>query len=442
MEEKGSSRATPQSSTTEIDHLQALSPATLKLNDPSLEKNQEAQGPEIKDTSSQAPDQKHFSPLRKEVILAVVASVGFLGPLSSTIYIPAILDVEKGLDTTISLVNLTISMYILFLGAGPLDALWPPSYGLFLFLRIIQAIGSSASQVIGAGVIADIFSIHDRGKRMGIFFLGPLLGPVVGPIIGGVINQHLGWRWLFWILTIVGGVFTIAIIFLLPETLANTKKLTWFNPLAPLYYFRYPAVSLAATYPAVCFGFMYLLITILPETMTELYQWNSTQVGLSFLSGGIGNVVGTLVGGRLADWTRRRGMEQGGGEAVPEHRLHAVWFGAPLVPIGFLIYGWCLQADTHFMGPLIGYFIQGVGLMIGFTVVNTYFVDVFASRAASVVGAAAFYRCVFATVTPLFAMNMEEGLGHGWTYTVIAIICALATLCIVAVVLRGQKWHP
>lgn len=407
--------------------------------------------------------------MRKEVILAVVASVGFLGPLSSTIYIPAVLDVEKGLNTTISLVNLTISMYILFLGAGPL--VWAPlsemigrryvyisstiiytgasvgcalapSYGLFLFLRIIQAIGSSASQVIGAGVIADIFSIHDRGKRMGIFFLGPLLGPVVGPIIGGVINQHLGWRWLFWILTIIGGVFILAIILFLPETLANPRRLSLFNPLSPLYYFKYPAVSLAATYPAICFGFMYFLITILPETMTAKYGWNSTQVGLSFLAGGIGNVVGTLSGGRLADWARKRGIQHRGGEAAPEDRLHAVWFGAPLVPIGFLIYGWCLQADTHFMGPLIGYFIQGIGLMIGFTVVNTYFVDVFAKRAASVVGGAAFYRCVLATVTPLFAVDMDNALGDGLTYTILAIICAVFTLCIVAVVLRGHRWRP
>ena len=32
---------------------------------------------------------------------------------------------------------------------------------------------------------------------------GPLLGPVVGPIAGGLLGQHVGWRWIFWVLTIV-----------------------------------------------------------------------------------------------------------------------------------------------------------------------------------------------------------------------------------------------
>lgn len=38
---------------------------------------------------------------------------------------------------------------------------------------------------IGAGVIADMIPVADRGKAYGFFYIGPLVGPVIGPTLGG-----------------------------------------------------------------------------------------------------------------------------------------------------------------------------------------------------------------------------------------------------------------
>ena len=38
---------------------------------------------------------------------------------------------------------------------------------------------------------------------MAVFAVGPLLGPVIRPVMGGFIAENAGWRWSFWVLTIV-----------------------------------------------------------------------------------------------------------------------------------------------------------------------------------------------------------------------------------------------
>lgn len=54
-----------------------------------------------------------------------------------------------------------------------------------------------------------------------------ILGPAVAPITGGYIDQYLGWRWIFYIKTIMGGVLTVLSYLFIKETLyiPNAKQL-------------------------------------------------------------------------------------------------------------------------------------------------------------------------------------------------------------------------
>jgi MFS family permease len=54
-----------------------------------------------------------------------------------------------------------------------------------------------------------------------MYLLGPLPGPTLGPLFGGLIVQRLGWRWRFWILTIVCTVNTLGGYLFLIETYAT-----------------------------------------------------------------------------------------------------------------------------------------------------------------------------------------------------------------------------
>ena len=111
---------------------------------------------------------------------------------------------EFGVSAT--LVNLTIALYMLAMSIFPL---WWSSFSETLgrrdiyivsfFLNIIFSLlsalsaniamlivfrmlsgGASASvQAVGAGTVADIWAPHERGRAMGIFYLGPLMGPML-----------------------------------------------------------------------------------------------------------------------------------------------------------------------------------------------------------------------------------------------------------------------
>jgi len=57
---------------------------------------------------------------------------------------------------------------------------------------------------IGAATLADIFDPEERGSKMGLFYIAPLLGPSLGSIFGGVFTTAFTWRGPFYFLTIVG----------------------------------------------------------------------------------------------------------------------------------------------------------------------------------------------------------------------------------------------
>lgn len=88
---------------------------------------------------------------------------------------------------------------------------------MFIVLRALSGGASASVQAVGAGTIADIWEVRERGRAMGLFYLGPLMGPLLAPIIGGALAQSLRWRSTLWFLVIYGGVMVVLIVFALPE---------------------------------------------------------------------------------------------------------------------------------------------------------------------------------------------------------------------------------
>ena len=110
-----------------------------------------------------------------------------------------------------------MTCFILYIAANIGLAL-QNSYAALFLLRCLQSSGSSGTIALSSGVVADVATASERGSYMGFVTAGALLGPAVGPVIGGVLAQFLGWRSIFWFLTIFGASFLVIFAIFFPET--------------------------------------------------------------------------------------------------------------------------------------------------------------------------------------------------------------------------------
>ncbi|CAE6342309.1 unnamed protein product [Rhizoctonia solani] len=189
-----------------------------------------------------------YTKREKWYVVGMAALAGLYSPLASSVYFPAIPTMAIAFGKSIELINLTVTMYMVFQGISPMLwggladrfgrrpvyltcllllllssiglALVPTNaYWLLMVLRCFQAAGAASMIALGAGVISDIATPGERGGFMGLFSLGPMIGPCIGPIIGGLLSGGLGWRSMFWFQAIATGVMLVFMVLTFPETL-------------------------------------------------------------------------------------------------------------------------------------------------------------------------------------------------------------------------------
>ncbi|ORY91427.1 major facilitator superfamily domain-containing protein [Syncephalastrum racemosum] len=421
-------------------------------------------------------DPMALSNARKQMIIFVVALSGISGPLGSMIYMPGLLSVASDLDTTSAAVNGTVSSYVVFMGVAPL--IWASLsdfYGrkrmyllsillsivaaiicaravniaMLIVFRALQSAGASASQTLGAGVIADTIPVARRGRAYGFFYIGPLIGPVIGPTIGGFLCQYLGWRSTFYFLAILGAVLFALVAVFLPETLRKKKDVenkqaahSVFRAFAPMIgMLGDPTILVITAYSTVIFGCLYLLNPTITDTFQTLYGYNEWQVGLCYLAFGVGLMVGSVLAGQYSDYMLRRLRAKNQGKVIAEMRLRAAVPSFFLIPAGYLIYGWTTQKAIGVYAPIIGLFVYALGQMSAFTPSNVYLVDSQPGRSASAVGINNCFRSIVAAIVTIFSTDALHNLGPGILYTIVAAVNIVNIVFVVIAMIFGQRWR-
>ena len=82
---------------------------------------------------------------------------------------------------------------------------------MFLFFRILQAIGNAMIFANLNAMISSAFPENERGRAFGITSMSVFVGLIIGPILGGAITEIVGWRTLFYLDTIIGIIAAYAI---------------------------------------------------------------------------------------------------------------------------------------------------------------------------------------------------------------------------------------
>ncbi|KJR87362.1 MFS multidrug transporter [Sporothrix schenckii 1099-18] len=373
------------------------------------------------------------------------------------------------------------------------------TYAALIVLRGLQSAGSASTIAVGSGVVGDVSTRANRGGLMAVFQAGMLVPVAIGPIIGGVLaGSSLGWRSIFWFLAIYSGVFLLFLIVLLPETLRalvgnggrNPQTLGPFARYPLRLYQKYtkvpftPAAALASdgsssnrkkvdvlaslrilfskqAGPVVLFLATYyagwqMCITAMSTLFASEYDLSETQIGLTFISNGIGSIVGTLIAGKLLDMDYRRvkntavAAEDGPeGGTVDSHvslekaRLRLLPIFATIQCGSLLMFGWTIDRHVHIAAPIVSTFITGWTAITTQTAVSTYLVDVFHAghRAAAAGASINLARCLLAAGGTTFIMPLINRIGTGLAFTVCASLQFVALAGLAVQWQYGAAWR-
>jgi len=186
--------------------------------------------------------------------------------------------------------------------------------GALIGTRILQGIGCSAVLSVGAGTVGDIYRPTERANAMAWFYSGVLLGPALSPVLAGIFTQYTSetWRATQYFLCAAAALSVVLIAFFLPETshpvLPHHKAkeergkkfvLYVFNPFVSLGLMQYPNISMITLGSSCILLQTYCVMVPLSVIFQERYHITNVAVaGCTYLSIGIGTLVGSRVVGR------------------------------------------------------------------------------------------------------------------------------------------------
>lgn len=102
-----------------------------------------------------------------------------------------------------------------------LSYLWgaiAPTFKSLLWSNIIAAFAGSASEAVAAGLVNDLFFLHERASLMGWYMNAICGGNTIGPLICGFIITTLTWRVHKWLMFAIVAANFVAVLLFCPET--------------------------------------------------------------------------------------------------------------------------------------------------------------------------------------------------------------------------------
>lgn len=191
-----------------------------------------------------------MSAVRATLVLGLLAA---FGPLSMDLYLPQLPSLASGFVISDALAQTTMSACMIGLGAGQLLAgplsdrfgrrlplllgvaafavlsgacAMAPTIEVLLAARMLQGIAGSAGIVISLAVARDLFSGVELSRMLSLLLVVTGSAPVVAPLIGGQLALVMGWRGIFWVLSVIGVALCGVVLWGVPETLDTDRRHT------------------------------------------------------------------------------------------------------------------------------------------------------------------------------------------------------------------------
>ncbi|KAI9811604.1 MAG: hypothetical protein M1827_005353 [Pycnora praestabilis] len=435
--------------------------------------------------------------LKKVSTGSMLAFTTFVAAWGSSIFSPTIDATSKRFHVSPEVATLGLSLFVMGFATGPV--LWAPlselkgrkmplvismfGFSIFeiavatakdlqtvLLCRFFAGFFGACPLAVVAAVFADMFNNSQRGLAITVFAITVFAGPLMAPFVGGFITEsYLGWRWAEYITSFMGFLgFGLNVLFfqetyppiILVEKAAELRRRTknWgihakqeeievdFRELITENFTRplrllvtEPIVLLLSLYVAFLYGILYGLLTGYPIAFEEIRGWNAGVGGLPYF----GLLIGIAIAGGymiLIQPAYEKKLKANNDVNVPEWRLPPIMYGGVSFAIGLFWFGWTgYKKDIHWLAPTFSGFATGFGFLTIFLQSLNYLVDAYLVFAASAIAANTIVRSAMASIFPLFATYMFDGMGLQWACTMLGCIAALFVPVPIIFYLYGAK---
>ncbi|HET7279439.1 MAG TPA: MFS transporter [Dermatophilaceae bacterium] len=198
---------------------------------------------------------------------------------------------------------LLLGLMALF-AAGNVASAVAPSYGSLLLFRFVAGLPHGAFFGVASLVAVDMAPLGRAGRAVGRVMLGIPLANVVGVPAATWLGQHLGWQAAYWTVGGLGLLTVLLVAVFVPHTPHDADS-TIRRELAA---FSRLQVWLTLLVGAIGFGGMFAMYSYIAPTVTQVTRLPASAIPLFLLVFGLGGLVGTTLGGRLADWSVLRSL--------------------------------------------------------------------------------------------------------------------------------------
>jgi DHA1 family bicyclomycin/chloramphenicol resistance-like MFS transporter len=292
-----------------------------------------------------------------------------VGALSMSVFLPAMFEMSRYFNTSYTLMQLSISLYLIYtafiqLIAGPisdrlgrrvvtiisvvifvvasLGCYLSVSLESFLFFRLLQGT-IAAGFLMSRTVIRDIASDeHESASLIGYVAMGMALIPLFAPVIGGVIDEFAGWPFIFIFIALLGFALLLIIYFDQGETKRFKDSHTAFSLKAHVELFKsgkFWGYSLTLAFSSGCF---FAFLGGAPYVASEVHGLSSIVSGIFIGFPSIGYFVGNYLSGT---YSREKGtsvMILLGCSSIFFGMLLSLAVGLLTAPNPYVFFGLCL----------------------------------------------------------------------------------------------------
>jgi DHA1 family bicyclomycin/chloramphenicol resistance-like MFS transporter len=263
------------------------------------------------------------------VLLLVLGSIGALTPFAIDMYLPAMPAIAKDMGVGAGSVQITLTIYtagfaigqlihgpladsfgrrpvllsgMFFFAVGSVVCALATDIEMLTYVRAAQGFAGAAAAVIVQAVVRDMFEREEFARTMSFIILVITLAPLVAPMAGGYLSTWFGWRAVFWFLTALAVLVSLAVFWKIPETLAVEKRQPFRLKTTMRNYLRMsmnPVVIGLVLSGAFSFAGMFAFLTAGSFVYIDIYGVSATQFGYLFGLNIVCLIIMTSINGKV-----------------------------------------------------------------------------------------------------------------------------------------------